>query len=143
MPFVAGTTTWTPEQIATLTQMWENGATSNVIARVLSMTKNKIIGKAHRLHLASRPSPIKRGGTPRKAPAPKAEIKGTLSPLLILPIAHVRAIPTAMPSRKSEPCCWPEGPRGDVRYCCAESVPGKPYCEIHMRLGHLNYGRAA
>lgn len=77
---------WTEERIATLTKMWEGGATASQIAEELGgVSRNAVIGKAHRLGLKSRPSPVKanegkaskkKEATARKAPAPKAKSKG-------------------------------------------------------------------
>ena len=51
---------WTEERIATLTKMWESGATASQIADELGgVSRNAVIGKAHRLGLKSRPSPVK------------------------------------------------------------------------------------
>ena len=58
---------WTDERIATLTKMWESGATASQIAEELGgVSRNAVIGKAHRLGLKARPSPV-------KANDPKAE----------------------------------------------------------------------
>ena len=62
---------WTDERIATLTKMWEGGATASQIADELGgVSRNAVIGKAHRLGLKSRPSPVK-ANEPRPAPARK------------------------------------------------------------------------
>ena len=46
---------WTDERIATLTKMWEGGATASQIADELGgVSRNAVIGKAHRLGLKSR-----------------------------------------------------------------------------------------
>ena len=51
---------WTEERISTLTKMWESGATASQIADELGgVSRNAVIGKAHRLGLKSRPSPVK------------------------------------------------------------------------------------
>ena len=51
---------WTEERIATLTKMWEGGATASQIADELGgVSRNAVIGKAHRLGLKARPSPVK------------------------------------------------------------------------------------
>lgn len=54
------TSEWTKERIADLTRHWNDGLTTQQIARMMGITKNKVIGKAHRLKLPSRQSPIKR-----------------------------------------------------------------------------------
>ena len=62
---------WTDERIATLTKMWEGGATASQIADELGgVSRNAVIGKAHRLGLKSRPSPVK-ANEPKPAPARK------------------------------------------------------------------------
>ena len=51
---------WTDERIATLKKMWEGGATASEIATELGgVSRNAVIGKAHRLGLKARPSPVK------------------------------------------------------------------------------------
>jgi GcrA cell cycle regulator len=51
---------WTDERIATLKKMWEGGATASQIADELGgVSRNAVIGKAHRLGLKARPSPVK------------------------------------------------------------------------------------
>ena len=63
---------WTDERIATLKTMWEGGSTASQIAEELGdVSRNAVIGKAHRLGLKSRPSPVKPNAK-KKAPAKKA-----------------------------------------------------------------------
>ena len=68
---------WTEERIDRLKAMWTKGATASQIAEELGgVSRNAVIGKAHRLGLESRPSPVKAGEEKEKkakpAPAPKA-----------------------------------------------------------------------
>jgi GcrA cell cycle regulator len=50
---------WTDERIETLRKMWESGQTASQIAEALGgVSRNAVIGKAHRLELQSRPSPV-------------------------------------------------------------------------------------
>ena len=61
---------WTDERIEKLTKMWEGGATASQIADELGgVSRNAVIGKAHRLGLKARPSPVKAN---EKAEAPTA-----------------------------------------------------------------------
>lgn len=63
---------WTDERIETLRKMWESGNTASQIAEQLGgISRNAVIGKAHRLGLQSRPSPVKSNDAKPK-PAPKA-----------------------------------------------------------------------
>jgi GcrA cell cycle regulator len=54
--------TWTPARIGMLQELWGSGLSAKEIAARLGsgITRNAVIGKAHRLGLSSRPSPIKR-----------------------------------------------------------------------------------
>ena len=77
---------WTEERIERLKSMWAEGSTASQIADELGgVSRNAVIGKAHRLGLESRPSPVKPGEEKEKkakaasapkpakpAPAPKA-----------------------------------------------------------------------
>jgi len=70
---------WTDERIDQLKAMWEKGMTASQIADELGgVSRNAVIGKAHRLGLQSRPSPVKANETPRKKaarkPAPSAAV---------------------------------------------------------------------
>ena len=61
---------WTEERIEKLTKMWEGGSTASQIAEELGgVSRNAVIGKAHRLGLKARPSPVK-AGEKEKSEAP-------------------------------------------------------------------------
>ncbi|WP_343612930.1 GcrA family cell cycle regulator [Novosphingobium sp.] len=68
---------WTDERIDKLTRMWEGGSTASQIAEELGgVSRNAVIGKAHRLGLKARPSPVKANersdDTPATPPPPRA-----------------------------------------------------------------------
>ena len=67
---------WTEERIERLKKMWHDGATASQIADELGgVSRNAVIGKAHRLGLEQRPSPVKPGEekeAKKAAPAPVA-----------------------------------------------------------------------
>jgi GcrA cell cycle regulator len=51
---------WSDDRISTLKKMWQQGKSASEIAEKLGgVTRNAVIGKAHRLGLSGRPSPIK------------------------------------------------------------------------------------
>jgi len=56
---------WTEERIEKLKKLWEQGKTASQIAEELAegVSRNAVIGKAHRLGLQSRPSPVKTADT--------------------------------------------------------------------------------
>lgn len=51
---------WTGDKIDTLRELWARGDSAARIAEILRCTRNAVIGKAHRMGLAARPSPILR-----------------------------------------------------------------------------------
>ena len=86
---------WTDERIATLKKMWEGGSTASQIAEELGgVSRNAVIGKAHRLGLKSRPSPVK--ANEKKKAAKKAAPKTTKK------AAPKAAKPAAKPAAKAE-----------------------------------------
>ncbi|MBA3577986.1 MAG: GcrA cell cycle regulator [Sphingomonas sp.] len=61
---------WTEERIDHLKSMWKDGATASEIAEKLGgVSRNAVIGKAHRLGLEARPSPVKAGEEKQQAAA--------------------------------------------------------------------------
>ncbi len=75
---------WNDETIARLRTLWNEGLSTAEIGRRMGVSKNAVVGKAHRLGLAARPSPIRRdasgASTPRPA-APRRIVGPTLPPL--------------------------------------------------------------
>ena len=52
---------WSDDNVVALRRMWGQGRTASDIAAVLKASRSSVIGKAHRLKLDRRESPIKRG----------------------------------------------------------------------------------
>jgi GcrA cell cycle regulator len=91
---------WTEERIERLKKMWHDGATASQIADELGgVSRNAVIGKAHRLGLEQRPSPVKPGeekevrkpvaapaaaapkiAAPKAEPAPEADAPASSAP---------------------------------------------------------------
>ena len=63
---------WTDATIAQLRVLWAKGLSTAEIGQRLAVSKNAIVGKAHRLELTARPSPIraKNPAVPRKPSGP-------------------------------------------------------------------------
>jgi len=93
---------WTDERIETLRKMWDSGLTATQIAEELGgVSRNAVIGKAHRLGLASRPSPVKANAAePKPAPAPAASPAPKPAPAAPAPRA---AAPVAAPTPAPAP----------------------------------------
>jgi GcrA cell cycle regulator len=119
---------WTKERIAKLQKMWEKGLPASQIAEELGeVTRNAVIGKAHRLNLSGRPSPVK---TPEKKPKPKAKAKNEGKK------EKERVVTLLMLTERI--CKWPIGHPGDqdFHFCGAKSAPGHPYCAEHASIAY-------
>ena len=143
---------WTEERIERLKKMWHDGATASQIADELGgVSRNAVIGKAHRLGLEQRPSPVKPGEEKevKKPAAAPATAAPKASPKAEAP-KPTAAAPTAAPSapQSASPRSGPEiqyrsiGPGGFIRQGPGEQqapippapprrlVPAKPSPEV-------------
>ncbi|NBC35510.1 GcrA cell cycle regulator [Novosphingobium sp. FSY-8] len=106
---------WTEERIEKLTKMWEGGATASQIAEELGgVSRNAVIGKAHRLGLKARPSPVKAAERSEdEAPAPKPARAAAPPPPPAEPApapASQAAAPSAAPTPPPAPRAAPVAP---------------------------------
>src|SRR5688572_25532939 len=93
---------WTDERIDRLKELWSNGMTASQIADELGgVSRNAVIGKAHRLGLQSRPSPVK-PNEPAPAPAAKAPSEAPQPAPSSAPPAEA-AEPAARPAAAAPP----------------------------------------
>ncbi|MBN9506360.1 MAG: GcrA cell cycle regulator, partial [Altererythrobacter sp.] len=94
---------WTEERIAVLTKMWEGGATASQIADELGgVSRNAVIGKAHRLGLKARPSPVK-ANEPKPEAKPKPIEAKQPAPKAPAPARAAPKAPAAPPPSQPEP----------------------------------------
>ncbi|BAV63545.1 GcrA family cell cycle regulator [Sphingobium cloacae] len=101
---------WTDERIDQLKSMWEKGLTASQIAEELGgVSRNAVIGKAHRLGLQSRPSPVKANEAPKKAAAPRKPAPA--------------AAPAPETSRAAAPAAQPAAPRHAAAPAPAPAAP--------------------
>jgi GcrA cell cycle regulator len=104
---------WTTERINTLTKLWGGGLSTREIGLRLSVTKNAVVGKVHRLGLSKRQSPI----------------------------IERPCVPEVIPLDKltAGMCSWPDGEPGtpSLRFCGKLSIPDKPYCAEHCARAYV------
>ena len=55
---MAEETSWTDERLEKLRKLWDKGLSISQIGEELGVTRNAVAGKAHRLKLPKRQSPI-------------------------------------------------------------------------------------
>lgn len=108
---------WTDERIGTLQKMWEGGSTASQIAEELGgVSRNAVIGKAHRLGLKSRPSPVK--ANEKKKAAKKAATKA--APKKAAPK------PAAKPATKAAPAKAAPAPASADAPAKNDGAPSQP-----------------
>ena len=159
---------WTDERIDRLKELWTQGNTASQIADELGgVSRNAVIGKAHRLGLQSRPSPVKPNeGGGEAAPSPFEPEAGAPLPAEAEPEAAedepeeiavaAEPQPAAAPAEPAAPPAAPQpqirsiGPGGFVRQAPGEQqspippapprrlVPAKPSPEIADKTGLLD-----
>ena len=108
---------WTAKRVGALIAFWNEGLTASEIGRRLSVTKNAVVGKVHRIGLQKRASPITRK-------VQRAEV-------------------IKLENLKFGMCSWPEGDPGtDVFQFCGKPVaPDKPYCPEHCDKAYVTIVR--
>ena len=134
---------WTDAEIAQLTDLWSDLAISAAeIGRRMTRSKSSIVGKASRLNLPTRASPIKRDGI-RKSPPRRPRVP----PLATLPTLaqEAPAADPVAPRPRPDPdsrhaCCWPIGQPGTAsfRFCGNAAVLGRPYCAEHRAIATVS-----
>ncbi len=150
---------WNDDRVEQLKKLWADGLSASQIAAQLGeVTRNAVIGKVHRLGLATRASSNRsnssrlrlRQAQPRRQvqrqrvshvgnTAFRQMLEADASPLGHTPVVEEIEIPLA--ERKTLQqltecmCRWPIGDpqQADFYFCGRNKVAGLPYCESHAR----------
>ena len=101
--------TWTPERIALLKLLWDEGVTTAEIGRRIGVSKNSVVGKVHRIGLVPR--------IVKEAQPPRRNVFEFTGPACMWPIGHPND--------------------ADFHFCGGRPVSGKPYCEHHTAKAYL------
>ena len=89
---------WTDQRIDQLKALWDKGLTASQIADELGgVSRTAVIGKAHRLGLKSRPSPVKSNDADKKAAPKKAAPAPAKAPAAAAPARPRSSAPAAEP----------------------------------------------
>lgn len=127
---------WTDERVSLLKQLWGEGKTAAEIAKVLGdgITRNAVIGKAHRLKLSSRLSPIQQN-------APKKQKPENILPRIVKPMVKApefKGKGVKLIELDARACRWPVGdPKEEnFSFCGCDAIAGLPYCDEHCRVAY-------
>lgn len=147
---------WTEERTRVLRTLWAAGASAGQIGKAMGLTNSAVLGKAHRLGLEGRASPIQHrvANTARQNPTkpditpetPDVYVRtASTVPHTLVASAKAQAkkapfwLPTPIPPAKI--CQWPEGDR-PYRFCEAPAEAGRSYCGEHCKRAYLGRHRA-
>lgn len=123
---------WTPADEVALRQFWAEKLTGTQIGQRLGRTKNGVLGKAKRLGLPPRPSPLPPAkaepvaGKPERRKAAQGE-GGSVGPL-------TRGWEKG---GRVTGCQWIEGPAVGGARCGAGVLPGTAWCAEHRARVYL------
>ncbi len=127
---------WTEEKVETLRRLWGSGMTAAQIAEKLGegVSRNAVIGKAHRLGLSA-------GGAKNAKPKPRKKAAEKAKPAATKTRAGKKS--DELPWQRR--CQWPHGHPGepDFHFCGAEAVAGRPYCAEHCAIAYRQKDEAA
>jgi len=136
---------WTPEKEQKLKELWKKGHSGSEIAKIFGdVTRNAVIGKAHRLNLAART--VSRRSSPKSSTEKEAstEVKTqkltrkTRFKALLLDKNFEPENPTKLEDLTDEHCRWPLGEKMEPAnlFCGRKSIEKLPYCQLHLLFGY-------
>ena len=139
---------WDDNNVSRLKELWDQGLPTAQIGKLLGFTKNAVVGKAHRIGLERRPSPIRRTAVKpdrKKARSPvmpklafeTSSIEEKIyTPKISTFTSNVKNIFTANLKRG---CEWPEGhpDEPEFHFCNKERFEDKPYCLNHCVVAYV------
>lgn len=140
---------WDDQRVDLLCKLYADGLSASHIAEQLGITRNAIIGKAHRLgltrdlHPSSRNSRAKAEGThyarAARIAGRRAQVTST-TPARLRPVKHTAGNKTILELGLGD-CRWPIGEKlaPAELFCGAKAVFGRPYCGKHCRVGGARY----
>ena len=145
---------WTEDKVSQLRELWDQGLPTSQIGKILDFTKNAVVGKAHRIGLERRPSPIKRNIMKPDRKKARAPMVPNLSVSLKSDSDFNQKAGSyydfnksqdkylaqyLLMSKKNIGCEWPSGHpnESDFFYCGHEKGEGKPYCTKHCEQAYI------
>ena len=127
---------WTYERIEKLKQLWEEGLTASRIAAELGdVTRNAVIGKAHRLGLSGRMAAKSSNNGVSIIRKKRLNLAKSQKVIDISPVIDEPMNPTAFQDIKDGLCRWPLGEpeKSDFMFCGRNTKEGFVYCQAHHK----------
>ena len=141
---------WTEEKVAKLKELWGNGSTASQIAEIIGgISRNAVIGKAHRLNLSSKiktrnASSIQNYDNNSEENNSKQK-RGRKSKFksLIIEKDFEPENPKKLEELDESSCKWPIGhPEEESFYFCGRSsLKDFSYCKLHLLYAYQPKGK--
>ena len=138
---------WTPEKVEKLKELWGKGNTASEIAQILGgVTRNAVIGKAHRLNLSGKiqtkkSSSLATSNNVSENKISRKNLRRGKFKSLILDKDFEPENPKQLEELDENSCKWPIGhPNEDNFYFCGRtSLKDFSYCKLHLLYACLLY----
>ena len=138
---------WNDDNVSRLKELWDQGLPTAQIGKLLGFTKNAVVGKAHRIGLERRPSPIRRTAAKpdrkkaRSPVMPKLAFESPTEEKIYTPkiTSFTPSIKNIFTSSSKRGCEWPEGhpDEPEFSFCNKERFEDKPYCLDHCSVAYV------
>tara|TARA_B100000925_G_C21705654_1_gene344328 strand:- start:73 stop:543 length:471 start_codon:yes stop_codon:yes gene_type:complete len=138
---------WDENNVTKLRELWDQGLPTAQIGKLLGFTKNAVVGKAHRIGLERRPSPIRRTAVKpdrKKARSPvmpklKFENKQDEGKQITENFSFQPVVKNLFNSTVKRGCEWPQGHPDEIdfHFCGKDRFEDKPYCLEHCAVAYV------
>ena len=134
---------WNESNVARLKELWDQGLPTAQIGKLLGFTKNAVVGKAHRIGLERRPSPIRRTAVKPDRKKARSPIVPTLkfeaSKEVLEQQTFQPAVKNLFTNQTKRGCEWPDGhpDESDFKFCGKDRFEDKPYCIDHCAVAYV------
>ena len=139
---------WDDGNVSRLKELWDQCLPTAQIGKLLGFTKNAVVGKAHRIGLERRPSPIRRIAVKpdrkkaRSPTMPKLNFENNKDQNIENSYENINFQPLVKSpfiTKQVRGCEWPIGhPEEDnFHFCNNKRFDDKPYCLEHCAVAYV------